>query len=1062
MSEDLNKLKQIKRELEGILKDKVNINTLGREEIKYYKKLLEGLNKASGKLKDYQNLQDTINKSIQNATKEVFELRGAIAASVDEMQGLNAGINRSNKSLRGLESIASKLANDQADITRLNLKDLKTQQQKLAQNKVSFKIAQDTLKREKDSLEFKKSKGKLDGKETKRLLKIQEHLQSINAELNKESSINSKLQKIVEARIAQEDRLNKKIGAAPAILEGIGKSLQKLGLPDFGVSEAVDEAKNVLRLKDDEFKATSKLKKEKIASLKTELKQAKAQNKSKGEIKEITKRLKKARQIEEGRVTSTMALSEVTGQLGKKLKDQLTTANLIQSSIAALVSAMSKIDKLAGNQSKNLGLSYDESLAMISNFNQIALNSDNIMVSTSSLEKSFTSLNQRFQGATGFSNEMLESFTALTKQAGISEETVSNIAVITGTQGKGLENNIALMQGQLEVMNAQEGTSFNSKQTLEDIGKVSKATLLTLRNQPKALSRTLMTSKKLVLSFAEMESISSSLLDFEGSIQAELEAELLTGKQINLEQARLLALKGDIAGASAEVAKQIGSAADFERMNVIQQEALAKAAGLTREQLANSLMEREALARLGGQDKTALEAYNRLKKEGNSDEEIATKLGDKRLAAQLKSQSIQERFAAALERIQELFVDVGTAIMPIVSGIADAFVGVSKLLGYLSPIIKPLMIIYGIFKGIQLVTAGINTGLSAMAGIKKTILNFSKGEFTFQKKTLLQHKLANVLKRLGLITDEQSRMAKARATILDKRSVFTQKESNLYANAGLGTQLRINAQKRLSNLQEAIGKQFTKEGLFYKGAILAKELAIKTAQLINNNLTAIGLGFNKENLIVQGLMWARKQAINILEGIGNTLKGAGLGISISAGIAETSITASKFAQNSMMGGLISKGLGYLAVLVAQAAAAIAGASAITLGIGFVAIAAATAAGIAYLYSKTKPKKVGDAMGGANGKFEFSPREGGLFEGSPGDQFVMAPGIADAARASNKAKTNATQQQSNVIVQQNNDKLEKSIQQTNKILTVVSQKFNPKPILGSEINNSTYIAASGLN
>ena len=35
-----------------------------------------------------------------------------------------------------------------------------------------------------------------------------------------------------------------------------------------------------------------------------------------------------------------------------------------------------------------------------------------------------------------------------------------------------------------------------------------------------------MTSKKLALSFAEMESISSSLLDFEGSIQSELEAEV--------------------------------------------------------------------------------------------------------------------------------------------------------------------------------------------------------------------------------------------------------------------------------------------------------------------------------------------------------------------------------------------------------------------------------------------------------------------------------------------------------------------------------------------------------
>ena len=69
--------------------------------------------------------------------------------------------------------------------------------------------------------------------------------------------------------------------------------------------------------------------------------------------------------------------------------------------------------------------------------------------------------------------------------------------------------------------------------------------------------------------------MSSSLLDFESSISSEMEAEMLTGKSLNLERARLLALNGDAAGAAAEMAKQIGSAKDFTKLNVIQQEALA-------------------------------------------------------------------------------------------------------------------------------------------------------------------------------------------------------------------------------------------------------------------------------------------------------------------------------------------------------------------------------------------------------------------------------------------------------------------------------------------------------
>ena len=78
-----------------------------------------------------------------------------------------------------------------------------------------------------------------------------------------------------------------------------------------------------------------------------------------------------------------------------------------------------------------------------------------------------------------------------------------------------LKNNVALLQGELGAMNAVNKTSFSTKQMLEDIGKINKSTLLILNQQPQALAKTLYTSRKLGLSFAEMESISSSLLDFE-------------------------------------------------------------------------------------------------------------------------------------------------------------------------------------------------------------------------------------------------------------------------------------------------------------------------------------------------------------------------------------------------------------------------------------------------------------------------------------------------------------------------------------------------------------------
>jgi hypothetical protein len=67
------------------------------------------------------------------------------------------------------------------------------------------------------------------------------------------------------------------------------------------------------------------------------------------------------------------------------------------------------------------------------------------------------------------------------------------------------------------------------------------------------------------LSLEQVANIANSLLQFEDSITSELEAELLIGRDLTLEKARQAALNNDLATVSEEIAKQVGSAADFAR-----------------------------------------------------------------------------------------------------------------------------------------------------------------------------------------------------------------------------------------------------------------------------------------------------------------------------------------------------------------------------------------------------------------------------------------------------------------------------------------------------------------
>jgi len=99
------------------------------------------------------------------------------------------------------------------------------------------------------------------------------------------------------------------------------------------------------------------------------------------------------------------------------------------------------------------------------------------------------------------------------------------------------------------------------------------------------IARAAIQAKKLGINLATTAKIADTLLDFESSIEKEMEASLLIGKQLNFNNARRLALEGDLAGAARDVVSQIGGQAELNRMNVIQRRALADSIGVSVEEL---------------------------------------------------------------------------------------------------------------------------------------------------------------------------------------------------------------------------------------------------------------------------------------------------------------------------------------------------------------------------------------------------------------------------------------------------------------------------------------------
>jgi uncharacterized membrane protein len=123
---------------------------------------------------------------------------------------------------------------------------------------------------------------------------------------------------------------------------------------------------------------------------------------------------------------------------------------------------------------------------------------------------------------------------------------------------------------------------------------------------------------------------------------------------------------------------------------------MAKAVGMTRDQLADSLIEREALAAMSAEEgETALQAYNKLKESGATEDEIIKKLGEK-AAKQLEQQSSQEKFNNALEKAQEIFVQIMDAVAPIFDILSSIVTTVLPAVNFvLSPLVEGFTLIGG-------------------------------------------------------------------------------------------------------------------------------------------------------------------------------------------------------------------------------------------------------------------------------------------------------------------------------------------------------------------------------
>jgi hypothetical protein len=397
-----------------------------------------------------------------------------------------------------------------------------------------------------------------------------------------------------------------------------------------------------------------------------------------------------------------------------------------------LIEAMFAADKQVTDIAKNFNISKDSAYGTRDAFTEIADSAGNfakIQEGNLLLQKEIVDANIQINNLLGTSVDLSKTrnqegaafvtqFANATKFLALSDEEQKGLLDTTAATGKEIDDINTTVLGTTKLKKLESGVLINERKILKDVLTLNNANKLTIKGGAEGLASAAFAAAKLGSNLKTVEGISKSLLQFEDSITSEIEAELLLGKEFNFEVARAAALFGDLETVAKEVTNQIGSAGEFSRMNVIQQEALAKTFGLQRDELADILVQQENLNKTrGAYVSLGEETIQQLKDTGKIEDAVFKRikagtatagdyfkvlkdsesileakgqsliqiLGDESLAS-LQAQDAQSKFNDALEKAKEIFSTLvdGEYLNDLANATTDFVIALSQGKGIIS------------------------------------------------------------------------------------------------------------------------------------------------------------------------------------------------------------------------------------------------------------------------------------------------------------------------------------------------------------------------------------------
>jgi hypothetical protein len=408
-------------------------------------------------------------------------------------------------------------------------------------------------------------------------------------------------------------------------------------------------------------------------------------------------------------------------KLGSALKSGALPMVLIASLALAALSSFSKLDESAKAFRETTGLTNSQMEGIKSDANEITGNFAHLGVEAKTVFDTVAALKSEFSDVADFSQETTAALTVLSTNFGVSAD---NAAKVQGVleQVSGLSSETAASV-QLQVANMAKMAGVAPAKVMADIAESAEIASTLFKGDAKAIATSAIEARRLGTNLKSVAATAEKLLDFEGGIEEELTAATFVGGQFNLSRARALAFEGDILGAQKETLAQIQRSGDFRKKDYFTQQQLAKAAGMSVEEINKQLNAQEKLNSLSDEQKKAAE-------EAIKNGLDITDIDKENLATQVEAFSKQQEQQATLERISNAFMGiastVGSVLMPLIEGFAALL---EFILTPITAIVQGLSQMVNFFKE--------NADIAAVfAGTLGTILAITNAKFLIDKASL--------------------------------------------------------------------------------------------------------------------------------------------------------------------------------------------------------------------------------------------------------------------------------------------------------------------------------------